>query len=123
MCYAVHHVEGTRLPRSCPSSGLRPLTSPFPSLANATSSPQLVSEPYTTMTRSKQIKRASESQPPPSDDSDCYIDEGLAESKRKIARKQPKWLDKMTAEAKTDRLAFSERVAEILAQRWVWPNL
>lgn len=75
------------------------------------------------MTRSKQIKRASESQPPPSDDSDCYIDEGLAESKRKMARKQPKWLDKMTAEAETDRLAFSERVAEILEQRCVWPNL
>lgn len=75
------------------------------------------------MTRSKQIKRASESQPPPSDDSDCYIDEGLAESKRKIARKQPKWLDKMTAEAETDRVALSERLAGILEQRCVWPNL
>jgi len=71
------------------------------------------------MTRSKQTKRAAESQLVPSDDSDACIDEGLAESKRKIARKQPKWLDKMIAEAEQDRVELGERVAENLEQRCI----
>ena len=71
------------------------------------------------MTRSKQTKRPAESQLVPSDESDAYIDEGLAESKRKIARKQPKWLDKMGAEAEQDRVDLVERIAEMLELRYV----
>lgn len=114
-------VEGARLLRSCSTrlASLQPHLSSkstcAPASQNATTASLGSREE---MTRSKQTERATESQSPPTDDSDGYIDEGLAESRRKIARKQPKWLDKMTKEAEADRVAFSERVAEILEQAY-----
>jgi len=63
------------------------------------------------------LKPTRHTAPPPTDSSDDnHTDEGLAESKRKIAHKGPKWLDELLAEVEAEGKELRERMGEVLLQ-------